>query len=80
MVHDMRKVRKAVQTKIGQGTPRRWALGEVQSTTTGVAQITVDGGNAQIPAFIPVGLTLAAGNVVGVELVGAKAFIVQRYS
>lgn len=80
MIHASRQLRNQFRRSVGQGTPRRWALGAVQTVTTGVAQITVDGGTTNIPAYIPVGLTLAAGNVVGVELVGSRAYIVARYS
>lgn len=87
-VHPQRTLRHKVKAKVATGTPRRWALGVVQSVTTGTAQLTIDGGTTNLPAFIPMYYTgtawapmpFPANAVVGVELVGAKAYIVARYS
>lgn len=79
-VHGPRALAKAIRRTQPQTTPRRWALATVDTVTTGTAQVYLDGSATATPAFIPVGLTLAAGNVVSVDVIGNKAYIVARYS
>lgn len=80
MPNDGRRLRRQFQAATTTGTPLRVALATVSSATTGVAQVSLDGSATTIPAFIPVGLTLATPNVVLLVFVGSQTYVLDRYS
>jgi hypothetical protein len=82
MIHQARRMAKAIKRKSRTGDPLRHARGVIVSSTVGTSVVTIDGGTTHITVTnYQHTKSLSAGVVVDVLLVGnpAKGYIIGHY-